>query len=100
MRLSPQFSLIALLTIAGTALALSIQVERSKVDVREAKTFEYDASGTELMAPHDVELVRHSSWTYKNSERRSFLQYCKADAQFNYYCRSEVDCDNHRIERL
>ena len=67
MRLSLRLVAAVLLAIAATSLALSIQVERSEAAVGEVKSFEYDASSSALMAPHDVKLVRRVGWTYRNS---------------------------------
>ncbi|EKM50845.1 uncharacterized protein PHACADRAFT_212777 [Phanerochaete carnosa HHB-10118-sp] len=59
----------ALLAFTSTAAALSIDVARREVNVvaREAKVFEYNR-GTDVMAPHDAELVRRAGWTYRNNQ--------------------------------
>ena len=63
-------ALLTAIAIAHCANGVSIQARDAELAVREVSsnkaTFEYE--GGELMAPHDVELVRRVSWTYNNSK--------------------------------
>ena len=71
-------ALLAAITIAHCANGISIQARDAELAVREVSSnkavFEY--GGNELMAPHDVELVRRVSWTYNNSRPSIRLTAC------------------------
>lgn len=60
--------LTAALSIAGSADGSSILRDVTARVPSDKVTFEYYEGGAALMAPHDVELVRRASWTYKNSK--------------------------------
>ena len=68
----------ALVAIAHTSLALSIQggsaglvTRENTVDVPSKAVLDVKAEDKAVMAPHDVELVRRASWTYSNGGKRS-----------------------------
>lgn len=62
-------ALAALIVFASVVSTLSINVSGRDLNVatRDVKVFEY-TGGTEVMAPHDVELLRRiPGWTYRAS---------------------------------
>ena len=78
MQLTARFTALAsAIAVACTSVAaLSIRVNDGNsprdVAVREpiVKTvFEYNAENKELMAPHDVELVRRVTWRYNDTSK-------------------------------
>ena len=62
-------ALLVAVTITHYVGAASIEVRGTELATREVSsskaTFEF--VGTDLMAPHDVELVRRVDWTYTKS---------------------------------
>ena len=79
MQLTARFAAIAsAVVLACTSVsALSIRVDSGnglrEVLVREPvekAVFEYKAEDKELMAPHDVELVRRVTWRYNDTSKQ------------------------------
>lgn len=78
----------ALLAFLSTVTALSVDVTgRAEAAVRETKVFEF-SSNTDVMAPHDVELVRRAGWTYRNNQSLVMLLLVKNAYIINATCGS------------
>ncbi|GJE90506.1 hypothetical protein PsYK624_066460 [Phanerochaete sordida] len=90
MKFSTRFlALTALIVFASVVSALSINVSGRNLDVvtRNAKVFEYTGSA-EVMAPHDVELLRRAGWTYNNNQKLFSLIIVKNAVVLNAACGS------------
>lgn len=79
MHFKPRFLTLALavLAVASFTVALSIRADgRADVAFEEHQpevsaidaVVKFDAPGSAVMAPGEVEIVRRAGWTYKNSE--------------------------------
>ncbi|GJE90560.1 hypothetical protein PsYK624_067030 [Phanerochaete sordida] len=90
MQFSTRFlALAALIGFATVVSALSIDVSGRNLDVvnRDVKVFEYTGR-TDVMAPHDAELVRRQGWTYRNNEKLFALILIKNAFVLNAACGS------------
>lgn len=75
MRFPTGFLLLAsMVAFATQVLALSVRVDAVDVAARKItassvkrEVVSFSHVGSEVMAPHDVELVRRVGWTYRNS---------------------------------
>ena len=73
MHIYPKFLLLltAVAAACNSAVALTVNVRSPGSVVRavESAKFDFNDAVTDVMAPHDVELVRRVGWTYSDTSR-------------------------------
>ncbi|GJE90481.1 hypothetical protein PsYK624_066180 [Phanerochaete sordida] len=94
MRLTAAFlHLVFVVTVATRVAAVSIRADVVELAAREVDIVKKDVavfsySGNEVMAPHDVELVRRAGWTYNNNQALFLAILAKNAYVINATCSS------------